>query len=110
MSDHAAQVRPVIVVLPPEIDVTNADEVHEQLVTGLSSGGGTVVADLTATSFCDSSGVHAIMSAHQRAVARELVLLLAVSPGGSVRRMLQLTGADRIMRVFATVNEAVAAA
>jgi anti-anti-sigma factor len=107
MSDQAGPIMPVVVVLPGEIDVTNSDEVHQQLVSALSPDVATVIADLTATSFCDSSGVHAIMHAHERAAARDVGLRLAVSPGGSVRRVLQLTGADHIMAVFATVAEAI---
>jgi anti-sigma B factor antagonist len=107
MSDQAAQIMPVVVVLPAEIDITNSDEVHQQLTAALSPGVDTVIADLTATSFCDSSGVHAIMHAYERAAAREVGLRLAVSPGGSVRRVLQLTGADHIMPVFASVPEAI---
>jgi anti-sigma B factor antagonist len=106
MSDQAGQIMSVVVVLPAEIDVTNSDEVHQQLTSVLSPGVSTVIADLTATSFCDSSGVHAIMHAQERAAARDVGLRLAVSPGGSVRRVLQLTGADHIMPVFATVEEA----
>jgi anti-sigma B factor antagonist len=107
MNDQAAQTMPVVVVLPPEIDVTNSDEVHQQLIGALSRGVGTVVADLTSTTFCDSSGVHALVDAHERAAARDIGLRLAVSPGGSVRRVLQLTGADHIVAVFASVPEAI---
>jgi anti-anti-sigma factor len=67
----------------------------------------TVIADLTSTAFCDSSGVHALISAHERAASRGVLLRLAVSPEGSVRRVLQLTGADGIVPVFATVEEAI---
>lgn len=107
MSDQAAQIVPVVVVLPAEIDITNSDEVRQQLAAALSPGVDTVIADLTSTSFCDSSGVHAIMHAHERAAARDVGVRLAVSPGGSVRRVLQLTGADHIMPVFASVQEAI---
>jgi anti-sigma B factor antagonist len=107
MSDQAGQIMSVVVVLPAEIDVTNSDEVHQQLTSVLSPGLAAVIADLTSTSFCDSSGVHAIMQAHERAAARNVGLRLAVSPGGSVRRVLQLTGADQIMPVFDTVQEAI---
>jgi anti-sigma B factor antagonist len=107
MSDQAAQMLPSVVVLPAEIDVTNSDEVYEQLTAALSPGVGTVIADLTPTSFCDSSGVHAIMHAHEWAAARDVGLRLAVSPGGSVRRVLQLTGADHLIPVFASVQEAI---
>ena len=47
------------------------------------------------------------MAAHERAAARNIGLRLAVSPGGSVRRVLQLTGADHIVAVFASVPEAI---
>lgn len=107
MSDQAAQIVPVVVVLPSEIDVTNSAEVNGQLTAVLSPGVGTVIADLTSTSFCDSSGVHAIVAAHERAAARDVALRLAVSPGSSVRRVLQLTGADHVVPVFATVEEAI---
>jgi anti-sigma B factor antagonist len=107
MSDQAAQMLPSVVVLPAEIDVTNSEEVYEQLTAALSPGVGTVIADLTPTSFCDSSGVHAIMHAHEWAAARDVGLRLAVSPGGSVRRVLQLTGADHLIPVFASVQEAI---
>jgi anti-sigma B factor antagonist len=106
VSDQAGQPAPVVVVLPAEIDVTNADEVRQQLATALSRGAGTVIVDLTSTSFCDSSGVHAIVQAHEKATARDVGLRLAVSPGGSVRRVLQLTGANSLMPVFATVQDA----
>jgi anti-sigma B factor antagonist len=107
MGDQAARIQPFVVVLPPEIDVTNSDEVYQQLTAALSPGVGTVIADLTSTAFCDSSGVHAIVRAHERAAARDVGLRLAVSPSGSVRRVLQLTGADRIVPVFASVPEAI---
>ena len=106
MNDQAAQVSPVVVVLPGEIDVTNADEVIEQLVGALSPGVDTVIADMTSTSFCDSSGVHAIMRAHNWAATRDIALRLAVPPEGSVRRVLELTGAERVMPVHSSVQEA----
>jgi len=105
MNDHPAQTAPVV-VLPGEIDVTNAEEAYEQLIAALAPGVSTVIADMTSTSFCDSAGVHAIMRAHERAATRDVALRLAVSPDGSVRRVLQLTGAVLIMPVYASVQEA----
>jgi anti-anti-sigma factor len=106
MNEQRAQVMPVVVVLAAEIDVTNSDEAYEQLVATLASGVSIVIADLTSTSFCDSSGVHAILRAHDRAAARDITLRLAVSPGGSVRRVLELTGAATVMPLYSTVAEA----
>jgi len=109
MSDQAAQIKPVVVVLPAEIDVTNSDMVYEQLIAVLAPGVSTVIADLTSTSFCDSSGVRAIMRGHERATAHDVVLRLAVSPEGSVHRVLELIGAALIVPVHSSVEEAIQA-
>ena len=109
MNDQASPIAPVVVVLPPEIDVTNCDEVFEQLSEVLAPGVGTVVADMTGTSFCDSSGVHAIMRAYESAAARDITIRLAVSPDGSVHRVLELIGAARPMPVHATLKDALSA-
>ena len=106
MNDQAAGIKPIVVVLPAEIDVTNSDGVYQQLLAALAPGVGTVIADMTLTSFCDSSGVHAVMRAHELATTRGIVLRLAVSPTGSVHRVLQLTGAMLVLPVHSSVAEA----
>jgi anti-sigma B factor antagonist len=106
MSDQAAQIMPVVVVLAAEIDVTNSDEAYRQLAAAVAQGAPVVIADMTPTSFCDSSGVHAIMRAHEQAAAANIVLRVAVPPNGSVRRVLQLTGAVKVLQVYSTVQEA----
>jgi anti-sigma B factor antagonist len=107
MDDQAAQ---VVVVLPAEIDVTNSEQVYGQLVAALAPGVHTVIADMTSTVFCDSSGVHAIMHAYESAAARDVRTLLAVSPASSVRRVLELIGVGRLMPVYASLAEALDAA
>lgn len=109
MSDHTKPVMPVVVELPAEIDVTNSEQVYQQLVEVLAPGVDTVVADMTATIFCDSSGVHAIMHAYETAGAHDVRIRLAVSPSTSVRRVLQLIGVGRLIPVFPTLEEALAA-
>lgn len=106
MNDQAAQIMPVVVVLPPEIDVTNSEQVYEQLVAVLAPGVDTVIADMMSTVFCDSSGVHAIMHAYESAAARDVRMRLAVSPATSVRRVLELIGVGRLMPVHANLQEA----
>ena len=109
MGDNAAPVVPVVVELPAEIDVTNSEQVYQQLIEVLTPGVDTVVADMTATIFCDSSGVHAIMHAFETAGARDVRLRLAISPGTSVNRVLQLIGVGRLIPVYPTLEEALAA-
>lgn len=106
MSEQAERIMPVIVELPAEIDVTNSGQVYDRLVAALEPGVRTVIADMTATSFCDSSGVRAITQAHETAAGRDIGLQLAVPPEGSVRRVLELTGAASIMRLYPSLEEA----
>ena len=47
----------VVVALPAEIDMANADQVGQQLGSAFAPGVRTVIADMTATTFCDSSGI-----------------------------------------------------
>jgi anti-sigma B factor antagonist len=110
MADQAAGTGPVVVTLPADIDVTNSEEVHEQLVAACVPGVALVIADLTSTRFCDSSGVHAIMRAYERAAACDVRLWLAVPEIGSVRRVLELTGVGRLVPVYRSLQEAVSAA
>jgi anti-anti-sigma factor len=110
MEDQAAGVGPVVVEMPVEIDVTNATQVHEELVAACEPGVSLVIGDLTSTRFCDSSGVHAIMHAYERAAARDVRLWLAVPEVGSVRRVLQLTGVGQLMPVYPSLQEAMSAA
>ncbi len=109
MNDQTARIVPVVVVLPPEIDVTNSEQVHDQLVAALAPGVDVVIADMTATSFCDSSGVHALVFAHEAAVARGIRLRLAVSRDGSVPRVLQLIGVGRVLSIYSSLTEAIEA-
>ena len=109
MSDRAARVMPVVVVLPAEIDVTNSEQVYEQLVAVLAPGVDSVIADMMSTAFCDSSGVHAIVHAYETAAERGVGLRLAVSPTTSVRRVLQLIGVGRLMPVHGSLQEALEA-
>src|ERR1700733_6409196 len=106
MNDQAEPIAPVVVVLPAEIDVTNSEQVYEQLVAVLAPGVNTVIADMTSTVFCDSSGVHAIMHAYESAAARDVRMRLAVSPDTSVPRVLQLIGVSRLMPVYSSRQEA----
>lgn len=106
MNERAARVIPVVVALPAEIDVTNSSQVYEQLVAALAPGADIVVADMMSTAFCDSSGVHAIIRAHEIAAARGISLRLAVSSATSVRRVLQLIGVARLVPVHESLQEA----
>lgn len=95
--------------MPNEIDVSNAGYIGEQLRSAITPGAGAVVADLTATTFCDSFAVLHLMLAHDKAVANNVPLLFVV-PAGAVLRLLELVGARRVLRICPTLTAALTAA
>ena len=69
-----------VVAAPEEIDITNAEALRSALLTAAANGPGTLVVDMTATRFCDSSGLHTLIAAHKRAEAEGREVLLVI-PG-----------------------------
>jgi len=93
-----------VVTAPEEIDITNAPQLRAVLLEAMP-GHGTLVVDLTRTRFCDSSGLHALLAAHKRAQSEgsELLLVMTSTP---VLRVFTLTGIDRMIRNFTSLDEA----
>jgi anti-sigma B factor antagonist len=85
----SGRVSPTVVTLPGEIDMTNADRTGADLQAALAPGVTTVVADMTATTFCDSRGIRALVLAHKHAAASGAELRLVV-PSASVLRVMGL--------------------
>jgi anti-sigma B factor antagonist len=97
-----------VVTAPEEIDVISAPELRAALLWAAGHGHGTLVVDMTQTRFCDSSGLHTVLAAHRRAQAEGGQLLLVALPGTTVLRVLALTGIDRIIANFTTLDDALA--
>ena len=98
----------VVVALPTEIDMTNADRVGQQLGSALTPGVRTVIADMTATRFCDSSGISMLVQAHKQAAANGTELRLVVA-SPAVLRPLTLTGLDDLLAIYPSLSQALAA-
>jgi anti-anti-sigma factor len=93
------------VLLPPEIDIANADSVRKDLMTAIGRGSTVVIADLSHTSFCDCAGVSALMTAGGLA-ARSGSELRVVARSRPVLRTFELTGLSQCVRVYASGAEA----
>jgi len=97
----------VIVRLPAEIDVSNAEQVRMGLCAALTPGVRIVVADLTGTTFCDVAGVRSLARARICAAAQSAEVRLAVGPG-PVRRVLGLASPHGQFLSYASASEATA--
>jgi anti-sigma B factor antagonist len=100
--------RVAVATLPAEVDVTNADPIRDELLSVVSQGAALLVADLSMTTFCDSTGVSALVRTLRQASANQAVLRLVVNTP-SVQRVLSITGVDRQLEVFPSVSAALAA-
>jgi anti-sigma B factor antagonist len=94
-----------VVTAPEEIDITNAAGLRTALLEAAAHE--TLVVDMTRTQFCDTAGLHALVSAHKRARAEggELVL---VTTGAAVLRILAITGLDQVIPHVTSLEEALA--
>ena len=96
-----------VVAAPQEIDVTNAEVLRSALLEAAAHGHGTLVADMTVTRFCDSSGIHTLLAAHERAQADGGQLLLVI-PDIALLRIFQITGIDRVIPRVTSLDQALA--
>lgn len=97
---------PVLIALPAEIDWTNADDLRRKITAAaLNPSVSMVIADMTAVTFCDSTGVKALLDAHQAAALCDAEFRL-VRPGSTVRRVLDLMGADRMLAIYDSFGDA----
>jgi anti-sigma B factor antagonist len=96
-----------VIRLPAEIDIANADQIREDLLSVLDQGAVLLVADMSETTFCDSAGVGALARTFRRAEASQSEMRLVVSTR-AVRRVLTLTGVDRLLDIYPDVATALA--
>jgi len=99
------QARPRVIVMPAELDITNADLFGEQLGAAFVPGVTVVLADLTATTRCDSWGVRMLVLAHRRAAANHAELRLVV-PSTVLRHTFALLGL--LLPIYPSMSAALA--
>ena len=100
--------RQAVVALPEHIDVSNASQIREELLWVINRGAAALIADMTGTLSCDHSGADVVMRAYQRALASGTQLRLVVT-APIVRRVLEVSGLDRLIPVYPSLEAATAA-
>jgi anti-sigma B factor antagonist len=97
-----------VVVLPTEVDASIADLLRQDLIAAFDQGVAILIADMSATTFCDSTALGALIGVHKRAAAAgaELRLVITSAP---VHRIMHLTGADQLISLYPTLAAARAA-
>lgn len=98
----------VVVTLPAEIDMANADQVRADLDAAFGPGVGMVIADMTGTRFCDTSGIHALVMTHKKAQSGNTRFGVVAGPG-EVRRVLGILRLDAVLAIYPQLDMALAA-
>ena len=96
-----------VITLPEEVDISSADQVRQELLAVVGRASTVVIVDMSATVFCDSACISALVRAFRRAEAKGCELRLAARYPG-VLRVLAIMGVDRLMAVYPAVPLALA--
>jgi anti-sigma B factor antagonist len=102
----ATATTPSVVTFPSEIDATNSSRVAADLVDACVPGTSVLVADLSSTTFCDSSALRVLVRADRSAASMGIEFRLVVT-SAAVLRALDLTGLKDVLRVYPSLDAAV---
>jgi anti-sigma B factor antagonist len=97
-----------VVSVRGELDIATSPQVGELLGDAAADEVRPLVIDLVECEFIDSTGLAALLHGAKPAQNGQSHVAI-VSPGGDVRRMLELTAIDKTIPVFESLDLAVAA-
>ena len=97
-----------VVAVRGELDIATSPGVRELLSDAATDGARPLVIDLGECEFIDSTGFAALLHGAKPVQNGESHVAI-VSPGGDVRRILELTAIDKTIPVFETLDQAMAA-
>jgi anti-sigma B factor antagonist len=95
-----------LIVARGELDVQSVPELRARLAEAIDGGKNRVVVDMAEVSFIDSVSLSALVGAQRKLGDDGRLAIVAVHE--YVRLILQATGLEQVLNVFATRDEAVA--
>ena len=94
-----------VVTVAGEIDLFTAPEFKQRISEPIDAGRSTVIVDLTATTFIDSSSLGVLIGAHRRLKLRGGALLV-VCENEAIAKTFKITGLDGVFTLAPTVDAA----
>ncbi|HEV2636687.1 MAG TPA: STAS domain-containing protein [Actinocrinis sp.] len=102
MTDLNLTIRPTsdgaVIALVGDLDYDSAATLRAAVATITLRPGQVLTLDLAALTFCDSSGITALVTAHHHAQTREAEMILANIPAHT-DRVLRFVGLDQILGI-----------
>ena len=98
-----------VVRVAGEIDLSNSDDLRNDIVHAVPHDAHGVVLDLTETTYLDSSGIRLLFELAERLQARRQRLVLVVAEEALVRRVVVLTKLDDAVPLLQGIDEALLA-
>lgn len=93
--DVDRQPHATVIAVTGEVDLFSSRALVDALDTACEHGG-PVVVDLTACTFLDSSGLHALLRAHRRAADTGCEVRIARPPASAPARLLEITAPGQL--------------
>jgi anti-sigma B factor antagonist len=107
VTTHTHPTGPTVVTVAGELEYGTAANLRQAIEAAPFPGAG-VVLDLTALTYCDSTGLTALLAAHRRAQATHVPLALA-GMSADLRHVFSIVGLDQVFALHADVEEAITA-
>ena len=95
-----------LVVVRGEIDMSNAQQVADELRSSIPNQAEAVILDLSQTSYLDSRGISLLFQMARRLNMRGQQMALAVPDDAPIRSVLSLTGVNSVAEIYPSVGEA----
>ena len=105
ISDRRVDDETHVVTVGGEIDLFTVPEFKQHMNAAIDTGASSVVVDLTATTFIDSSSLGVLIGAHRRLKGRGGALTVVCSQDAIVKTF-RITGLDGVFRIVGTLDEA----
>jgi anti-sigma B factor antagonist len=96
-----------VVAVAGEIDVYTSPLLQERLVEALKDGSSSIVLDLSAVTFLDSTGLGVLITGLKRCRSADGDLVL-VTAQPNVLKVLEITGLNDVFQVHDSVDDALA--
>lgn len=106
-TEPTAAVAAPVITLPAEIDIANADSIGVRLADACASGAKVVIADMSATTFCDSLGIRMLVQAWRQATDNDTELRLVV-PCIQVLRVMEVLRFEKLLPIYRNLEQALA--